>query len=69
MAGELDTLAVDVAKNTDVEASAAIVLDNIKALLDAAGTDPAKLSALSAQLGTSRDNLAAAIARDTPATP
>lgn len=69
MAGELDQLATDVAKNADVEASAAQTLDQIKALLDAAGTDPAKLAALSTQLGTSRDALAAAIARDTPPTP
>lgn len=66
MAGELDQLAVDVQNNTDVEASAVIVLDQIKALLDAAGTDPVKLKALSDQLSTSRTGLAAAIARDTP---
>lgn len=66
MAGELDQLAVDVQNNTDVEASAVIVLDQIKSLLDAAGTDPVKLKALSDQLSTSRGSLAAAIARDTP---
>jgi uncharacterized coiled-coil protein SlyX len=66
MAGELDDLATQVQKNTDVEASAVTVLNQLKALLDAAGTDPVKLKALSDQLGTSADSLAAAIANDTP---
>lgn len=69
MAGELDALATQVQKNTDVEASAVTVLNQLKALLDAAGTDPVKLKALSDQLGGSADALAAAIANDTPPTP
>lgn len=66
MAGELDALATQVAKNTDVEASAVIVLNDLKARLDAAGTDPVKLQELSTSLGTSSQALAEAIANDTP---
>lgn len=64
---ELDDLAAEVAANTDAEQSAVVLLDNLHNLLVAAGTDPAKLQALTAQLATSKDALAAAIVANTPA--
>lgn len=67
MAGELDTLTAQVGANTSVIESAITLIQNIKALLDAAGTDPAKLAALSATLGSEDDKLAAAVVAGTPA--
>jgi hypothetical protein len=69
MAGELDALAAEVTANTDAEASAVILLGQLHDLLVAAGTDPAKLTALTQQLATSKDTLAAAIVANTPAAP
>lgn len=67
MAGELDALTAEVTANTDAEASAVVLLGQLHDLLVAAGTDPAKLAALTQQLGTSKDALAAAIVANTPA--
>jgi hypothetical protein len=67
MAGELDALTAEVTQNTDTEASAIQLLQNLHDLLVAAGTDPAKLAALTQQLATSKDALAAAIVANTPA--
>lgn len=69
MAGELDALTAQVSKNTDVTNSALTLIQGLKAALDAAGTDPVKLAALSAQLQQSDDALAAAVAANTPAAP
>lgn len=71
MAGELDALTAQVARNTDVETSAIVLLNGIKAQLDAAilSGDPTKLTALAATLGTSADALAAAVVANTPAVP
>lgn len=63
----LDDLTTAVSRNTDVVASALVLINGFKAQLDAAGTDPAKLAALSASLATSDDALAAAVAANTPA--
>lgn len=68
MAGELDTLTAAVARNTTVIGSALVLIQGLKAALDAAGTDPAKLAALSAQLAEQDDALAAAVTANTPAT-
>lgn len=65
----LDTLTAEVARNTTVEQSAITLLQGLKAQLDAAGTDPVALKALSDQLGTNDDALAAAVAANTPAAP
>lgn len=62
----LDKLTEDVARNTDVTQSAVVLLQGLKAQLDAAGTDPAKLQLLSNQLGQSDYALAAAILANTP---
>lgn len=70
MAGEVQKLEQDVAENTTVVESAITLMQNIKALLDAAGTDPAKLAALSQALENNSTKLAAAVAANTPgATP
>lgn len=61
-----------VAKVTDVgtvEDSVITLLTGIKAQLDAAGQDPAKLQALSDALDAQKAKLAAAITANTPATP
>lgn len=65
----IDDLTAQVAANTSVIESAITLLGNIKALLDAAGTDPAKLAALSATLAAEDDKLAAAVVANTPAAP
>jgi len=67
MSQELDLLTAQVAENTDVEQSAILLLQNLHDLLVAAGTDPAKLTALKDQLATSKEALAAAIVANTPA--
>jgi uncharacterized small protein (DUF1192 family) len=69
MAGELDALRAQVARNTDVDSAAVALLRGIKAKLDAAiaAGDPAALQALSDTLGSSTDSLAAAITENTPA--
>ncbi len=66
MANELDTLTAQVATNTDVIESALVLIQGLKAALDAAGTDPAKLAALSASLASEDEKLAAAVAANTP---
>jgi hypothetical protein len=65
----LDTLTAEVANNTSVEQSAVTLLGNLKAELDAAGTDPVALKALSDQLAANDTALAAAIVANTPAAP
>ncbi len=69
MSQALDTLTASVTAETTVVASAITLLNGLKAQLDAAGTDPAKLADLSAQLDASRTALAAAIVANTPAAP
>ena len=66
MAGEVAKLEQDVADQTTVIQSAITLLQNIKALLDAAGTDPAKLAALSAAIEANSSALAAAVVANTP---
>jgi len=69
MAGELDALTAEVANNTTVEKSALVLIQGFAARLDAAGTDPVKLKALSDSLKANDDELAAAVAANTvPAT-
>lgn len=71
MAGELDALRAQVARNSDVDASAITLLRGLKTALDAAiaSGDPAALTALSNSLGASTDALAAAVVENTPAQP
>lgn len=58
-----------VAADATVDASAITLLGRLKTMLDAAGTDPAKLAALSAMLGQNQAALAAAVAQNTPSDP
>lgn len=65
----IDDLTAQVASNTSVIESAITLISNIKALLDAAGTDPAKLAELSATLAAEDKKLADAVVAGTPAAP
>ncbi len=67
MSAELDALSAEVTNATTVEQSAITLIQGLKAQLDAAGTDPVALKALSDSLGASDTALAAAIAANTPA--
>ena len=69
MANELDELTTRVTASGDATDSAVLLLNGLKAQLDAAGTDPVALKALSDALGTNTDELAAAILMNTPAQP
>lgn len=63
----LDALTAQVKANTDVEASAVVLIQGIAAQLAAAATDPVAVAALAAQLKGSADALSAAIVANTPA--
>lgn len=65
----IDDLTTQVAANTTVIGSALTLIQGLAAALAAAGTDPAKLSALQTQLAASDTALAAAVAANTPAAP
>lgn len=66
LATELDTLTAQVQANTDVEQSAIVLIQGLAAQIAANATDPAKLTALSAQLSASATALGAAITANTP---
>jgi hypothetical protein len=66
---ELDALTQEVNDSITVEASAIVLITGLSAQITAAGTDPAKLSALTAQLDAGKQQLAAAIVANTPAAP
>lgn len=66
MAGELEALAAEVSETNGIIASAITLIEGIAAKLAEAGTDPAKLAALTADLNTSSEALAAAVAANTP---
>src|SRR5258708_4291725 len=67
MEQELDDLTVEVMANTTVEKSALALIQGFAAKLAAAGTDPAKLKSLRDSLKANDDELAAAVAANTPA--
>lgn len=67
MAGTLDGLTAEVARNTSVEQSALTLIQGLSQQLKDAGTDPAKLNALVTQLEQNDDALAAAVAANTAA--
>lgn len=71
MAQELDTLKTQVQRTTDAEDAAVVLLQGLKAQLDAAiaSGDPTQLQALSDNLGRHTDSLAAAVVQNTPANP
>lgn len=66
---DLTALTAQVAQNTSVIGSALTLIQGFAAQLAAAGTDPAKLADLTAQLKAQDDALAAAVAANTPAAP
>lgn len=67
----LDSLTAAVAKNDEVINSAVTLLQGLKAKLDEAiaSGDPAKVQALSDSLGADTQQLADAVAANTPPTP
>ena len=67
MANELDELTIKVAETKTVTESAIVLLQGLKAKLDAAGTNPVALKALSDSLAASDAALAAAVLANTPA--
>lgn len=67
MMTELEKLTQEVAATKTVMQSAVVFIGGIKDQLAAAGTDPVKLAALTADLTASTDGLAAAIATEPPA--
>ena len=66
---DLTQLTQAVNDSVTVEESAITLLNGLKAQLDAAGTDPVALKALSDSLAAEKDKLAAAITANTPAAP
>jgi len=67
----LADLAIKVQRNNEVDASAILLLQGIKAALDEAilSGNPAEIQRLSDELGTSTEALAAAVAANTPTVP
>jgi len=65
----MQQLAEQAQKNTDAEASAVDLLNNLSSMLAAAKNDPAKVQAISDQLKASADKLGAAIVANTPVAP
>jgi len=66
---KLDDLEREVEQNEDVQRSAVTLLHHLSQQIKDAGTDPAKLAALTARLDTNSAALAAAIVANTPAGP
>lgn len=69
MSAQLDTLSAQVATNTDVVKSAIVFINGIAAQIIALKTDPVKLQQLADDMKAQDDQLAAAIAANTPAAP
>ena len=67
LASELDELTLKVAETKTVTESAIVLLQGLKAKLDAAGTNPVALKALSDSLAASGTALADAVVANTPA--
>ncbi len=64
---DLTALQAEVERNTTVENSALALIQGLAAQITAAGTDPVKLKAITDQLTSNDDALAAAVAANTPA--
>jgi peptidoglycan hydrolase CwlO-like protein len=69
MSAQLDTLKSEVTENTAVIASAVALIEGLSAQILALKDDPVALAALAAELDTSSNALAAAVAANTPAAP
>lgn len=66
MSIELDNLTAQVKANSDLLDSATTLINGIADRITAAGTDPAKLTALTSELKAKDDILAAAVTANTP---
>lgn len=62
----LDEVLAAVAEQTTVVESTKTLLEQLKAMLDAAGTDPAKINAVFDALAANTDALKAAVVANTP---
>lgn len=69
MSKEVDDMAAEVAETNTVMASAVVLIEGIAARIAEAGVDATKLAALTAELDTKSQQLAAAVAANTPAAP
>jgi hypothetical protein len=65
----IDDLERQVADTKTVIDSAIVLINGIAARIEAAGVDPVKLAAITADLNAKDDELAAAVAANTPAAP
>lgn len=65
----IDTLTEQVAANKTVVDSALVLINGIADRIKSAGVDPAKLAALTSDLKSEDDALAAAVAANTPGAP
>ena len=63
----IDEIQADVTDETTVIDGVVTLLNNLSALLAAAGTDPVKLQALKDSIDANKAKLAAAVAANTPA--
>jgi len=66
---DLTALKAEVERNTAVDQSAVTLLNGLAAQIESLKTDPVALQALADQLKGSSDDLAAAVAANTPAQP
>ena len=66
MSKELDDLTAQVKANSDLLDSATVLINGIADRITAAGVDPAKLAALTAELKSKDDTLAQAVVANTP---
>ena len=65
----IEELEAQIRESVAVEQSAVLLIQGFAARLEAAGVDPEKLAQLKADLDASEQNLAAAVAANTPAVP
>lgn len=66
MSKELDDLTAQVKSNSDLLDSATTLINGIADRITAAGVDPTKLAALTTELKSKDDTLAAAVTANTP---
>lgn len=67
MATEMEDLLAAVENDTTVDQSAITLIEQIVAMLTAAGTDRAKIAEVTAKLRANQEKLAAAVVANTPA--
>lgn len=69
MSQEFDDLTAQVKSNTEVLNSAVVLINGIADRITAAGVDPQKLAALTTELKSKDEELAAAVLANTPPAP